>query len=70
MSELLESLLPAIDQQMGSEDTPFVKTTHERLIQHHDVDADEARRMIALCLADETERMLGEGPVQPFGIDP
>ena len=66
MSDLLATLLPAIEQQLQSEDTPFVRTTHDRLVATGDCDSEEAKHMIALCLADETERMLADG--RPFDL--
>lgn len=55
---LIESLLPAIEQQLESPDTPYVKAAFVRLVEKEDVSPDEAKEMIALCLADESNRML------------
>lgn len=60
MNEIVEMLLPAVEQQMESPETPFVAATFSRLIALDDIDADEARRLIAFCLADESERMREE----------
>jgi hypothetical protein len=60
MSEFLDVLLPAVEQQMASDETPFVKEAFERLLLDSDLNATEAKKMIALCLADESERMLDE----------
>ena len=54
---LIESLLPAVDQQMESPQTPYVKTTFIRLVEKEGLSPDEARELIALCLADESNRM-------------
>ena len=60
MSETLEMLIPAVEQQLDSPDTPFVKAAFERMLAEPDIDEPEAKKMIALCLADETERMMSE----------
>ena len=54
---LIESLLPAVEQQMASEQTPYVKTTFTRLVEKEQISPDEAKELIALCLADESNRM-------------
>jgi len=54
---LIESLLPAIEQQLESPDTPYVKETFIRLVEKEELSPDEAKEMIALCLADESNRM-------------
>lgn len=56
-TDLVHSLVPAIMQQLDSPDTPFVKATYNRIIKLDDVDQDEAHKMLALCLADESNRM-------------
>lgn len=56
-TDLIQSLIPAIIQQLESPDTPFVKATYNRIIKLDDVDQDEAHKMLALCLADESNRM-------------
>lgn len=53
----IHALLPAIDQQLASPDTPFVAETLAHLVHDHAIDLDEARYMIAFCLADEIERL-------------
>ena len=60
MSETLEMLMPAVEQQLTSPDTPYVKEAYERILTEPDIDENEARKMIALCLADEMERMSEE----------
>lgn len=54
---LVESLLPAVEQQLESPQTPYVKKTFIRLVEKEEVSPDEAKELIALCLADETNRM-------------
>ncbi|NCF13385.1 MAG: hypothetical protein GWP68_08420 [Verrucomicrobiaceae bacterium] len=54
---LIESLLPAVDQQLDSEQTPYVKATFTRLVEKEQISPDEAKELIAVCLADESNRM-------------
>jgi len=54
--DLVKNLLPAVEQQLESAQTPFVKQAFDRLLRL-DVEGDEAMMMIALCLADESNRM-------------
>lgn len=54
---LIESLLPAVDQQLESAQTPYVKSAFVRLVEQENLSPDEARELIALCLADESNRM-------------
>lgn len=54
---LIESLLPAVEQQLESTETPYVKATFTRLVEDEQLSPDEARELIALCLADESNRM-------------
>lgn len=54
---LIESLLPAIEQQLESSDTPYVKEAFVRLVEKEKLSPDEAKEMLALCLADESNRM-------------
>ena len=54
---LIESLLPAVNQQLESPQTPYVKTTFTRLVEQEQLTPDAAKEMIALCLADESNRM-------------
>ena len=56
-TDLITALIPAIKDQLKSKETPYVKKTFERLIKLDDIDEDEAIKMLALCLADETNRM-------------
>jgi len=55
-TDLVSSLIPAVEQQLESKDTPFVKKHFDRLVKAGET-ADEAKKMIALCLADESNRM-------------
>ena len=51
------ALLPAVDEQIASPATPFVAAALERLTKSDQIAPDEARYMIAFCLADEIERL-------------
>jgi hypothetical protein len=53
---LVKNLLPAVEQQLGSKQTPFVEQTLSRLVKGGE-ETEEAKMMIALCLADESNRM-------------
>lgn len=54
---LVESLLPAVEQQLESTQTPYVKKTFVRLVEKEGIAPDEAKALIALALADESNRM-------------
>ncbi|MGB2402195.1 MAG: hypothetical protein ACPIA7_02170 [Akkermansiaceae bacterium] len=54
---LIESLLPAVEQQLESEQTPYVKATFDRLVEQEELSPDQAKELIAICLADESNRM-------------
>ncbi len=54
--DLVKNLLPAVEQQLESEQTPFVKQALSRLVNGGE-DTEEVKMMIALCLADESNRM-------------
>ena len=58
-NELIEQLIPAVSQQLESEDTPFVKVEFDRLVAAGE-SPHEAKKLIALCLADESDRMFKE----------
>ncbi len=60
MSEILEILIPAVEEQLASPETGYVRAAFERLLLEPDIDDAEAKKMIAVCLADEMERMLKE----------
>ena len=57
MDEALETLLPAIEQQLNSPDTPYVREAYERILTEPDIEEQEAKAMLAFCLADEIEAM-------------
>lgn len=54
---LIESLLPAVEQQLESDQTPYVKASFIRLVEQEKISPDEAKELIAICLADESNRM-------------
>lgn len=54
---LIESLLPAVQEQMESSQTPYVKETFTRLVEKEAFAPNDALEAIALCLADESNRM-------------
>jgi len=60
VSEILEILIPAVEEQLASPETGYVRAAFERLLLEPDIDDAEAKKMIAVCLADEMERMLKE----------
>ena len=60
MDEALNDLLPAIAEQLESPDTPYVREAYERLLEEPDFDEEEARAMLAFCLADELEAMTAD----------
>ena len=53
----ITALIPAVEQQLTSPETPFVATAYAHLLELDDVDEDEAKYMIAFCLADEIEKV-------------
>jgi len=57
MSELLPDLLAAIEQQLASPQTPYVRKTLDRLI-HDGLEESEAKTQIALCLGEEMDQIL------------
>ncbi len=54
---LVDSLLPAVEQQLESTQTPYVQETFVRLVEKEGISPDESKKLIALCLADESNRM-------------
>ena len=42
---LIESLLPAVNQQLESEQTPYVKATFIRLVEKDEISPDERRNL-------------------------
>lgn len=59
MSEILQSLLLAVEQQLQSAQTPYVKKTYDRLLALG-LSADAAREEIADCLGEEMDAILAE----------
>lgn len=57
--ELSINLIPAVEQQISSPDTPFVSVNYHRL-KSEGIEDEEAKMMIALCLADEVETLQKE----------
>ena len=55
-NELIEQLIPAVEEQLQSKDTPFVMKHYKRLIDLGESE-HESKKMIALCLLDESNRM-------------
>jgi len=54
--ELSDKLLPAVEEQMNSPETPFVRKHYQRLLDDGETET-ESKKMIALCLLDEVEQM-------------
>ena len=67
MEDGIEQLIPAVEQQLSSPETPYVRDAYQRLLQDPGIDEYEAKLMIALCLADESESMVEEE--RDFDID-
>ncbi|HEX5789930.1 MAG TPA: hypothetical protein VFY13_02205 [Luteolibacter sp.] len=55
--ELLPDLITAVEQQLASPQTRYVKATHERLLKLG-LESDEAKEQIALCLGAQMDRVL------------
>lgn len=51
-----EDLIAAVEQQLESPATPYVRATYDRLLKAG-MDKDEAKERIAECLAEETDAM-------------
>ncbi|HBM78545.1 MAG TPA: hypothetical protein DD438_10575 [Verrucomicrobiales bacterium] len=58
MDDSIAQLIPAVEQQLSSQETPYVAEIYRRLLEEPDIDEHEAKLMIALCLADESEAMI------------
>ncbi|MFT7172599.1 MAG: hypothetical protein ACI9NQ_000811 [Paracoccaceae bacterium] len=58
MDEAVEKLLPAIEEQLVSPETLYVKEAYERILEEPDIEEEEAKAMLAFCLADELEVMM------------
>lgn len=67
MDESVEALLPAINEQLDSPETPYVREAYVRLLAEPDIEDEEARAMLAFCLADEIEAMGSQE--RPFDSD-
>ncbi len=67
MDEAIEKLVPAIEEQLTSPDTPYVREAYERILTEPDIEEDEAKAMLAFCLADEIEAMMATE--RPFDAD-
>ena len=61
------SLLPAIEEQLTSPATPFVAEALAHLLEQDDIEEEEAKYMLAFCLADEIEKMNREE--RPFNLE-
>jgi len=57
MDEAVEQLIPAVEEQLTSPSTSYVRETFERLLKEDDIEEQEAKAMIAFCLADEVESL-------------
>ena len=58
MDEILETLLPAVEEQAQAAETVYVRETLDRLVaENDDIDEVEAKNLVAFCLADELEVM-------------
>ena len=67
MDEAVEKLLPAIEEQLSSKETPYVRKAYERILEEPAIEEDEAKAMLAFCLADEIEAMMTNE--RPFDSD-
>lgn len=61
------ALLPAVEEQLVSPETPFVQATFDGLLTEEDIDETEAKYMVAFCLADEIEKMTAAK--RPFDLE-
>ena len=57
--QLIESMLPAVEEQLASPETVYVQKAVDRLVASGET-PEEARRLVAFCLADEANRMMIE----------
>ncbi|MDA7683062.1 hypothetical protein OAG92_00975 [Akkermansiaceae bacterium] len=60
MDEAVEKLLPAIEEQLNSPETPYVREAFDRILTKPDIEEEEAKAMLAFCLADEVETMMAD----------
>lgn len=57
MDENLTHLIPAVQEQLDSPATPYVREAYERILNVPDIEEDEALNMVTFCLADELEAL-------------
>ncbi|MGC6425513.1 MAG: hypothetical protein ACON5H_00790 [Akkermansiaceae bacterium] len=57
MDENLSHLIPAVQEQLESPATPYVREAFDRILGEPDIEEEEALNMIAFCLADELETL-------------
>ena len=55
--DLLADLLKAVEQQLSSTDTPYVRKAFDRMVELG-VEVMEAKTQIALCLGDQMDTIL------------
>jgi hypothetical protein len=60
MDEAVEKLLPAVEEQLNSPETPYVREAFDRILTEPDIEEEEAKAMLAFCLADEVEAMMAD----------
>ncbi|MDB4471711.1 hypothetical protein N9073_03895 [Akkermansiaceae bacterium] len=60
MDEAVEKLLPAIEEQLNSFETPYVREAFDRILTKPNIEEEEAKAMLAFCLADEVEAMMAD----------
>jgi hypothetical protein len=60
MDEAVEKLLPAVEEQLNSPETAYVRVALDRILTEPDIEEEEAKAMIAFCLADEIEAMMAD----------
>ena len=58
MDEAGKKPLPAIEEQLNSPETPYVREAFDRILNEPDIEEEEAKAMLAFCLADEIEAMM------------
>ena len=58
MDEAVKKLLPAIEEQLNSPETPYVREAFDRILPEPEIEEEEAKAMLAFCLADEIEAMM------------
>lgn len=60
MDEAVKKLLPAIEEQLNSPETPYVREAFDHILTEPDIEEEEAKAMLAFCLADEIEAMMAD----------